>query len=94
MTGQDLKHEGAARVLDNAGEWKDKAEEVIRYYAWSTLSSTSEDVRTILTDPPHPNAWGAAFVSASKKGIIRRVGFKVASRKSAHGRTIAIWEGV
>jgi len=95
MTGKELKEAGIEQVDSNTPEqWKIDADSVIMSMASSGREFTAEDVRCFVGDPPnHPNAFGARFNSASKAGIIKRVGYKQASRNSAHARVIAVYVG-
>lgn len=91
MNGQQLKEHGQNVVLSHAAEWKDAAIKVIGDIAQDLRRFTAEDLCRNIPAPPHRNAIGAAFSHAAKLGIIRRVGYRAAQHKEAHGRIIAVW---
>lgn len=94
--GERLKKEGQEKVAENNEQWMDRAIEGIRALAIEQDSFTIEDLRNsnMCRPPNHANAWGAAFSSAAKQGLIRRVGYTRNSLPSAHARVVAVWKGV
>lgn len=87
--GQESVLRHADAVIPN---WSDMAVETIRMTASIFGTVTSEDVRILLPVPPHHNAIGSAFSTASKMGIIKRIGYRQSTSPAAHGRVIAVWE--
>jgi len=94
MTGTELRDRGVARVHENTpSEWVSRFDGVILSMASSGLEFSAEDVRGIAGDPPHPNAIGARFLSAVRRGWITRVGYKNATRYASHARALAVYRG-
>lgn len=93
--GTELRDRGAARVSDNTpDDWRNSVDCLIRTMALSGQDFTAEDIRDYSGDPPnHPNAMGARFLSAVKRGIIVRSGFAHSRRRSRHAGMIAIYRG-
>lgn len=78
------------RAVDDAivrlASTRDDAGELVRF--------TAEDIRRIAGDPPdHPNAMGARFYIAARRGVIRRVAYRKSKRASLHAHPIAVWQG-
>jgi hypothetical protein len=93
-TGEDLRDEGTARVSTNAPEeWVALCDAIIRQLARSGEEFTAEEVRIWTGNPPHPNALGARFLVASKANLIRRVGYRNATRPEAHARVLRVYQG-
>lgn len=93
--GDALKEQGMA-AADGAADlvWRAAVDDAILTLAVTGGEFTAEDVRAIAGDPPdHPNALGARFSSAAKRGEIVRVGFRIATRASRHSHPIAVWRG-
>lgn len=93
--GEAEKQLGMARA-DEAAEtaWKERVDDAIRSLAEAGGEFTADDVREITGAPPsHPNAMGARFYAMSKRGVIRRVGFRKSGRASLHAHHIALWTG-
>lgn len=92
--GETRRDVGMAKVLDASEEWRDDAMIAIRGLAAERAPFTAEDVRAIVGDPPRPNAMGAVFHLAARRGWIRKVGYRKATRPSLHATELAVWEGV
>lgn len=94
--GAAARDEGVDRVWRNTDEhWRVDALAAIEYLARSGRQFCSEDLRAIVGDPPeHYNAMGAAFRVASRRGLIRKVGWTTATRPSLHATDLRLWEGV
>lgn len=99
--GEVHKALGMARADDVADHaWKDRVDNAIATLASTRdehgelLRFTAEDVRDLAGDPPdHPNAHGARFSAAARRGLIRKVGYRLASRASLHRHPLALWQG-
>jgi hypothetical protein len=93
--GITLKEAGQAKALDHADavtpNWSSLALEAIRYAVKIHGHITSDNIRKILPAPPHHNAIGAAFSSAAKLKIIKRIGYQASLHPAAHGRAVAVW---
>lgn len=93
--GPIRKELGVQQVLSNTSEaWKEIALGVIEDLARSRESFTSDDLREVLGEvqPDHPNAFGAIFSSASKKKIIKRIGYTTSKIPSCQGHVISQWK--
>jgi hypothetical protein len=100
--GEQLREVGMASADAAAAEaWKLRVEDAIAECARRTgldgpLPFTAEDVRPLAGDPPEgtsPNAMGARFMAAARRGQIRKVGYRNGARPSLHAHPIAIWVG-
>lgn len=92
--GERRKSEGMAQA-DSAEPdfWKDRADAAIKALAAEGRDFTAEDVRHLAGSPTHPNAFGSRFLSAARRGIIRKVGYRNSNRPSLHAHPIAVWSG-
>ena len=73
--------------------WKELTDTIIRTLSLSGMLFTAEDVRKWLPEPPNPNAMGARFLQAIKRGWIKKVGYTNAKRPDAHARALAQYRG-
>lgn len=96
--GEARKQAGQARVMISTGDnWRDDALRVVHDVAVKEDYLTMADVRRHgivvgLSEPSHPNAWGALFRSAAKEGWIEPTDeFKKSSIVSAHARMVRVW---
>ena len=60
---------------------------------------TSEDLTDAIGLPRRVgtnrnNAVGSAMQTASRRRIIKRIGYTTATRKESHGRALAVWERI
>lgn len=100
--GEVRKALGMAQADQAAdSEWKARVDQAIARFAKTRdergelVRFTAEDVREIAGDPPdHPNAHGARFSAAARRGEIRKVAYKLATRASLHRHPLAVWQGV
>ena len=99
--GRAARDEGAATVLQNAGDaWRDRVAFLIDDLARSRPDLTADDVRaaalrTGLGDPHHHNAWGAALLAASRRGSIRRtMTLRASTRKEANAHSNPVWSSL
>jgi len=93
-TSIQLRGRGIALVDSNTSDsWKQTADSVIRTLSLSGMTFTAEDVRKWLPEPPNPNAFGARFMNAIRKGWIEKVGYTNATRPDAHARALAQYRG-
>jgi hypothetical protein len=98
-TGIELRDGGTEAVLEPRPIFKELVSRVIDALVQEGKRLTAETVREeFLTrysgcPAPHHNAWGAAILSASKRGVIRPTGKYVQTLKPAsHARKIQVWE--
>jgi len=92
--GYELAAKGHSLALANTDpEWKIAAMDEITRLAKLGYRFTSEDIRRKVGPPPaSPNAMGALFGAARKKGIIKKTGRLVApSRPELHGSPLFEW---
>lgn len=80
--------------------WREAVDAVIRQCAAGGAPFTAETVRALLAGDElrgvvdaHPNAFGARFMVAAKRGEIVPAGFVMARRPSARGRALRSWRG-
>ena len=93
--GWELAVSGMALADEHEDEtWKHNADRAIHSLAAAGSEFTAEEVRAIAGSPSRPNAFGARFCAASRRGEIVRVGYRQANRPSRHCHPIAIWRGV
>lgn len=75
--------------------WASLARTAITDLAATGRPFSADHVRDMgVPDPDHPNRWGAAFSSARKAGVIRRVGYAPSTTESRHGGVVTVWQGV
>lgn len=93
--GEAARDLGMARVEAAVSpEWKDRRDFVIRLLAVRGEEFTAEDVRRLAGDPPgHPNAMGPGLATASRAGLIKKVGYRPSDRPTLHRHPIAVWIG-
>ena len=102
QAGEQLREVGMALADEAAAAaWKERVDAAISSLARrqgldGPLPFTAEDVRLLAGDPPEgtsPNAMGARFMAAARRGQIRKVGYRNGVRPSLHAHPIAIWVG-
>lgn len=93
ITGEKLRDDGVAQVLDNENEaWKAEAREVIEQLIAEGNPFTSEDLTARMTiEPHHPNAVGGFWIHAIKRYDLQVQGYRKASRPSARAHVLPIW---
>jgi hypothetical protein len=97
MSGQELKEAGIAVVNASNEPWKNRIIDLIEQCV-KVGTITSCQVRKVaqaqgIGNPSHPNAWGAVFNAAARKGIIKKTGQYVKSRfEKSHSAVVAVWE--
>lgn len=96
MTGEILRDNGAFKAALNQRNiksfWDVKATGAMIHFVNSVKKFTSEDIHERAGSPEIPNAMGALFLWASQNNLIKCVGFKKSSRKSAHARSLKVWQ--
>lgn len=95
MTFQDGT-DGAQRVLERNEKWKSDVDYIIVQLAKKGVPFTANEVRAAaqncgLPEPSHPNAWGGALMSASKRKLVKRVGYRRSEGAARHGGVVAEW---
>lgn len=75
------------------GEWVKKADAAIWWLAHKGLPFSAEDVRAYAGEPTHPNAVGARFNAAARRGWIVKAGTVKASRSERHANEMRLWIG-
>lgn len=100
-TGEDLRDEGVAAVLDadeavHRGHRK-VIEEAIDVLAESGETFTADDVQSALDDETRlraaPNLIGALFNHYRNAGRIERVGWTTSTRTARHAGVLRQWTG-
>ncbi len=93
-SGEQLKNRGQQLVLSVEDiHWRERALNTIMVLATSDSPFTAEDVRTIAGDPDRPNSMGALLSYCARKGLIRKVGRRNATRPSLHASELTEWSG-
>lgn len=90
MNGQQLKMFGLDRVGRRNALWLRAMTDYLRARALAgpvTAEDAHELAQRLGWEPSHPNAYGALF----RRGW-RRVGYRQATRPSAHARVLSMWE--
>lgn len=91
--GRRLRDEGV-HLVENATavqDWRTRAEARLRYLADWGGEFTADDVVEKCGLPPSPNALGALFLGARRRGLITPVGYAQATRPASHGRIQKVW---
>lgn len=96
--GRALRDDGASHAGDGApaaltSGWRVKADECIDRLAKDGREFSADDLVAEVGEPPVPNMLGGVFLSASKRGMIRTVGYRQGQRPSAHARVQRVWAG-
>jgi hypothetical protein len=94
--GLSLKAKGQARAVRGADEWHEMA---LKWLSGAYGDFCADDLIEDIGLPNEVatnrnNAVGAAFTSARRLGIIRRVGWIQSRRAESHGRVIALWSKI
>ena len=90
-----LRDYGAQRALfDDTDAWADAADAAIRELARCSFPLTADDVWAKAGPPPTPQMAGGVFIRAAAAGLIRRSGFRRATRISRRGGFLTEWIGV
>lgn len=94
--GQVLRDQGMA-AADQAqpDEWKAAVDVEIARRAAAGVPFTADDVSAVVGDSPtgSQGAMGARFMAASRRGVIRRVGYVPSRKPSVHAHPVAQWMG-
>lgn len=94
--GLSLKAKGQARAIRGADDWHEMA---LKWLSGAFGDFSADDLIEDI-GLPHAvatnrnNAVGAAFTSARRLGLIRRVGWIQSRRAESHGRVIALWSRI
>jgi hypothetical protein len=73
--------------------WIELADTVIARLASYGEPFSAEDVRRWAGDPVHPNAVGARFNAAARRGLIVPAGITKATRPDRHASLLRLWVG-
>ncbi|MGC0271721.1 hypothetical protein ACO0LV_01840 [Pseudactinotalea sp. Z1739] len=74
--------------------WKDTAERALHHLATLGRPFTAWHLTDLgVTDPRHPNQWGALFHWAHRQGIIRPIGYEQSRRTTRSGGACRVWTG-
>lgn len=92
--GRRLRDEGIERVeLAEGEEWKEAARAWVARRAAQPGEFNADDLRAVVGSPERPNAMGAVFLWAVKRGLIRMVGLRQRRAANAHAQRIAVYVG-
>jgi hypothetical protein len=91
-SGPALRDAGCDRVLANADEsWRWAFIATGKLIAGHGEPFTSSDIVELVGMPANPNAVGGAMRWLAKDLKLRRLGYRNATRPSAHARAVAVW---
>lgn len=103
--GKILRDEGMKQAADHAEAinhgWSELAIEFVRAYSVIHKGEqfAGEDIRMWaeskgLLIPPHKRAWGNVILTAAKRGLLRKVGYKKTCNPLAHEAIATLWQGL
>lgn len=92
--GLFYKERGMA-LADGAEDdrWRKQCDATIEWLAMKRIPFSAEDVRAYVGEPSHPNAMGARFNAAARRGIIVKAGRVQAQRAERHANEMSSWIG-
>lgn len=76
--------------------WHVAADRAMGYLANSGREFTADDLRRLLDqagDPTTPNAYGGLLMTWSRRGAIRKTGYRCSTQPKRHGGVNAVWVG-
>lgn len=106
FTGRELRDSGMALAESHANavhsNWSENAMNALITYinVGHKENFMCEDVRAYAEDkclvdaPPNNRAWGGIFARASRKKVIKRVGYGQVKNPLAHHANAAVWSAV
>lgn len=89
--GMERAGTGTPGVL--ASDWRAKAATAMDELAASGEEFSADQLVEKAGPPPHPNMLGPTFANAARADLINAVGFRQATRASAHARIQRTWKG-
>lgn len=90
--GEQLKEQGAAKVLQNNTAYKWMFWTEARWLLSMNTVVTSEDVtERMLEQPTHPNAIGACMRSFAKQNGLKVISYRKSTKPSRHAGLVAVW---
>lgn len=91
--GRALRDQGVAQVEEASDDWaRATIDQALEHVAKTKPDGFSaNDVRPLLPPGIRPALVGARFLAASKRGLIRKVGFVASSDPGTHAHPIALW---
>lgn len=95
--GRADRDAGMALAESNAApEWRDRALAYLDELAAAGRPFTADDLveRVGLPETGSPNAVGALFGGAARRGLILRAGDTQATRRARHAGRVSVWVGV
>lgn len=96
--GRARRDVGAAAAGDAApavlvSAWRADADQALDDLVEGGQEFSADDLVAIAGEPPVPNMLGGLFLGAARRGEIHAVGFRQATRPSAHARVQRTWKG-
>lgn len=100
LSGEKLRDQGIKQVTSNNENWMDKALDAassfVLFSRGHVSDLTGEDIRfnlrSVIGEPKHPNAWGALINTLVKRKIIAPTGeYRQPKDKSSHARAIQVY---
>ncbi len=85
---------GAQQADANTSDWdRGRLTRFITMMAASGVTFTADSCRDALLEADHPNRVGAAFMAASRAGLIVCVGVEPSRTSTRHGGLLRVWRG-
>jgi len=89
------RDDSIALVEDAAETWqRDAVDRLIRGFAATGDPFSANAVRPLLPDGIRPALLGARFLAASRRGVIRKVGYVPSTDRATHAHPVALWVGM
>jgi hypothetical protein len=99
ISGEQLKLDGMTQAVDAVPDWRTRAEQALIDLARSGEPFTSETLVERVGLPRgevktnRNNAVGGLIGGASRRGLIRLIGYQKAKRRESHAAVVGIWVG-
>lgn len=93
--GERAKQAGIAKIRQLDPKWATECDKGIRTMAARGVPFQAADLieEGLVTEPPHPNCWGARFTAASNAGVIESAGYGKSKRATVHKSICHLWIG-
>ena len=100
QTGEQLRDQGMNLAIQNANNkvenWSKLAYDFLIRYSKTESEFMTEEVREaargILPEPLNLRAWGSVISTASRNGMIQRIGYRQVKNPKAHCTPASLWE--
>lgn len=90
--GEVLRDEGLEAVVEGSDEWERSCvDRAIEWMAEYGREFSADDIRSWLPPLRSNNLIGQRFITAARRGQIRRVGYIKSTNPTTHSHPIAVW---